>query len=152
MVSDGQTVHFWPHSVVHNRKAVHLTYLKLFWPPLKRQNFCDACRQICYSYPISCLKEIRLSISCKKCILMESSWPRMTPQSKERKAPWCSQIWCRVQCNAQHNAVQWEQCNTMRTVQWWRSTVEHRVYSGEGAMQYNVNNSIQGKTMQNSVI
>ena len=31
MVSDGQTVHFLPHSVIHNRKAVHLTVLKLWW-------------------------------------------------------------------------------------------------------------------------
>ena len=54
--SGGQTVHFWPHSVIHNRKAVHL---KPWWevnfrPPLKRQNFRDASGQICYSYQISC--------------------------------------------------------------------------------------------------
>ena len=60
MVSDGQTVHFWPHSVIHNRKAVHLTSLKLgwkvnFWPPLKRQNFRDAYGLNCYPHPISCL-------------------------------------------------------------------------------------------------
>ena len=59
MVSDGQTVHFWPHSVIHNRKAVHLTSLKLgwkviFWPPLKRQNFRDAYGLNCYPHLISC--------------------------------------------------------------------------------------------------
>ena len=59
MVSDGQTVHFWPHSVIHNRKAVHLTSLKLWWevnfrPPLKRQNFRDAYGLNCYPHPISC--------------------------------------------------------------------------------------------------
>ena len=59
MVSDGQTVHFWPHSVIHNRKAVHLTSLKLLWevnfrPPLMRQNFRDASGLNCYPHPISC--------------------------------------------------------------------------------------------------
>ena len=59
MVSDGQTVHFWPHSVIHNRKAVHLTYLKLWWkvnfrPPLKRQNFRDTYGLSCYPHLISC--------------------------------------------------------------------------------------------------
>ena len=49
----------WPHSVIHNRKAVHLTIMKLwwkvnFWPPLKRQNFCDASGPNCYPHLISC--------------------------------------------------------------------------------------------------
>ena len=66
MVSDGQTVHFWPHSVIHNRKAVHLTCLKLgwkvnFWPPLKRQNFRDAYGLNCYPHPISCHKKDKLT-------------------------------------------------------------------------------------------
>ena len=59
MVSDSQTVQFWPHSVIHNWKAVHLTILKLwwkviFWPPLKRQNFRDTSGLNCYPHPISC--------------------------------------------------------------------------------------------------
>ena len=60
MVSDSQTVQFWPHSVIHNRKAVHLTVRKLWWkvifgPPLKRQNFRDASGLSCYPHLISCL-------------------------------------------------------------------------------------------------
>ena len=44
MVSHGQTIHFGPHSVIHNRKAVHLTYLKHWWevnfrPPLSVRIF-----------------------------------------------------------------------------------------------------------------
>ena len=59
MVSDSQTVQFWPHSVIHNRKAVHLTVRKLWWkvifgPPLKRQNFRDASGLNCYHHLISC--------------------------------------------------------------------------------------------------
>ena len=70
MVSDGQTVHFWPHSVIHNQKAVHLTSLKLwwkviFWPPLKRQNFRDASGLNCYPHPISC-HTISMSTFIKK--------------------------------------------------------------------------------------
>ena len=46
MVSHDQTGYFWPHydSVIHNRKAVHLTNRKLWWEvnflhPLKRHIF-----------------------------------------------------------------------------------------------------------------
>ena len=78
MVSDGQTVHFWPHSVIHNQKAVHLTSLKLWWevnfrPPLQRQNFRDAYGLNCYPHPISChilFLLLLLLLSVKKKIWM----------------------------------------------------------------------------------
>ena len=113
----------------------------------------------CEIFPEEHLKEIRLSISCKKCILMESSWPRMTPQSKERKAPWCSQTWCRIsmQCNAMECTMQYTmQCNggegSMQYNVFSPVVREHRVYSGEGAiqcktMQYNVKQCNTMKTM-----
>ena len=72
MVSDGQTVHFWPHSVIHNRKAVHLTSLNLWWevnfrPPLKRQNFRDAYGLNCYPHPISCHMSQNPHLSMTNC-------------------------------------------------------------------------------------
>ena len=68
MVSDGQTVHFWPHCVIHNRKAVHPTNQKLwwevsFWHPMKCQNFSDAPGQILYLYLILCLKSQELILT-----------------------------------------------------------------------------------------
>ena len=45
----GQTVQFWPHSVIHHWKAVHLTFQKIWWEvkfrqPIKRHNFRDVFR------------------------------------------------------------------------------------------------------------
>ena len=46
MLSHGQTVHFWPHSVIHIQKAVHLRIQKIrlkfdFRHPVERQIFGD---------------------------------------------------------------------------------------------------------------
>ena len=59
MLSHGQTVHFWPHSVIHIRKAVHLRIPKIrfevhFRHPMTRQNFRDAVAQKCNPYLIWC--------------------------------------------------------------------------------------------------
>ena len=59
MLSHGQTVHFWPHSVTHIRKAVHLRIPKIrfevhFRHPMTRQNFRDAVAQKCNPYLIWC--------------------------------------------------------------------------------------------------
>ena len=52
MLSHGQTVHFWPHSVTHIQKAEHLRIPKIrlkfdFWHPVERQIFGDGVGQIC---------------------------------------------------------------------------------------------------------
>ena len=52
MLSHGQTVHFWPHSVTHIQKAEHLRIPKIrlkfdFRHPVERQIFGDGVGQIC---------------------------------------------------------------------------------------------------------
>ncbi len=59
MLSHGQTVHFWPHSVTHIQKAEHLRIPKIrfevhFRHAMTRQNFGDAVAQKCNPYLIWC--------------------------------------------------------------------------------------------------
>ena len=52
MLSHGQTLHFWPHSFIHIKKAEHLRIPKIrlkfhFRHPVERQIFGDGVGQIC---------------------------------------------------------------------------------------------------------
>ena len=81
MLSHGQTVHFWPHSVIHIRKAEHLTIQKIrlkfdFRHHVNRQIFGDAL-QLTWRVDLNLhLKYFRPELSWVECWVL--SWAELS--------------------------------------------------------------------------